>query len=211
MRILLAGATGLVGNLVLQLLLADACCGTLVAPTRRALTISHRKLDNPVLDFDDLRTAAAAWQVDAAICALGTTIKLAGSQEGFRRVDHDYPLWLAQALREGGTGAFVLNSSTGADPASRVFYLRVKGELERDLRALGFDALTLVRPGFIGGERAVPRPAERVTLAALRVLGPVLPRRWRVNPAPVIARAMTEAAFQHRPGVHVIESAELAG
>lgn len=211
MRILLAGATGLVGQHVLQLLLADARCGTLIAPTRRPLTIAQRKLENPVLDFERLPEAAAAWQVDAAICALGTTIALAGSQEAFRRVDHDYPLWLAQALRARGTPAFVLNSSTGADPDSRVFYLRVKGELERDLRALGFDALTLVRPGFIGGERPVPRRGERATLAALRVFGPVLPRRWRINPAPVIARAMTEAAFQHHPGVHVIDSAQLVG
>lgn len=210
MRILLAGATGLVGSLALQRLLDDDRCTTLVAPSRRPLARRHSKLDNPVLDFEQLRTDARGWQVDAAICALGTTIKQAGSQAAFHRVDHDYPLWLAQALRANGTGCFVLNSSLGADPDSRVFYSRVKGELERDLRALHFDSLTLVRPGLIGGERAEPRAGERIASTVLGLLGPVLPRGWRISPAAKIAEAMIEAAFLAPPGVHVIDSAQLA-
>lgn len=212
MRILLAGATGLVGSHALPLLLDDPRCTHLIAPTRRPLGLQHPKLDNPVLDFDGLGAAARAWQVDAVVCALGTTLKLAGSREAFRRVDHDYPLALAEALHAEGTEVFVLNSAVGADPDSRFFYSRVKGEIERDLRALGFDSLTFVRPGLIGGERGgAPRTAELASLAVLGVLGPLLPRAWRINPASVIARAMTDAALQPRPGVQVIGSAQLTG
>ncbi len=210
MRILLAGATGLVGSHALPMLLDDSRCSVVIAPTRRPLGVQHAKLDNPVLDFDGLGEAARHWQVDAAICALGTTMKLAGSREAFRRVDHDYPLALAQSLREEGTDIFVLNSAMGADVASRIFYSRVKGELERDLRALRFDSLVLVRPGLIGGERGgPPRAGERISMAVLGVLGPVLPRAWRINPATVIARARVEAALQPSPGECVIDSTQL--
>ena len=211
MRIVLIGATGLVGAHTLSLLLDDLRCTALIAPTRRPLERRHPKLDNPVLAFDGLGQAALAWQVDAAICALGTTIAIAGSREIFRRVDHDYPLALAEALRAQGTATFVLNSAMGADVDSRFFYSRVKGELERDLRALRFDSLVLVRPGLIGGERAAPRAGERVAAAVLGTLDPVLPRAWRINPAPVIARAMVAAALAPTPGEQVIGSAQLLG
>ncbi|HEY9253112.1 MAG TPA: NAD(P)H-binding protein [Stenotrophomonas sp.] len=211
MRILLAGATGLVGSHALSLLLDDSRCTALIAPTRRPLGRHHPKLDNPVLDFDDVEEAAKAWPVAAAICALGTTIAIAGSREVFRRVDHDYPLALATALRTQGTRVFVLNSAMGADVRSWFFYSRVKGELERDLRALRFDSLVLVRPGLIGGERVAPRKGERFASALLGTLAPVLPRAWRINPAPVIARAMVERALQPVPGERVISSAELIG
>lgn len=210
MRILLAGATGLVGRLTLQRLLDDDRCTSLLAPTRRALDTSHAKLDNPVLDFAQLREHAAQWHADAAICALGTTIKQAGSRDVFHRVDHDYPLWLAQALQANGTACFVLNSAMGADPDSRVFYSRVKGELERDLRDLRFPSLTLVRPGFIGGDRSEPRAGERIASVVLGALAPVLPRGWRISPAENIAAAMIEAAILAPPGVHVIDAAQLA-
>jgi len=211
MRILLAGATGLVGQITLQRLLDDDRCTSLLAPTRRPLDLAHPKLDNPVLDFAQLRDRASQWRADAAICALGTTIKLAGSREVFHRVDHDYPLWLAQALQANGTACFVLNSAMGADPDSRVFYSRVKGELERDLRALRFPSLTLVRPGLIGGDRAEPRPGERIASVVLGALGPVLPRGWRISPAGNVAAAMIDAALLAPPGVHVVDAAQLAG
>jgi uncharacterized protein YbjT (DUF2867 family) len=211
MRILLAGATGLVGSLALPMLLDDPRCSAVIAPTRRPLAVQHAKLDNPVLDFDGLGEAARHWQVDAAICALGTTMKQAGSREAFRRVDHDYPLALAQSLREEGTDVFVLNSAMGADVASRFFYSRVKGELERDLRALRFESLVFVRPGLIGGERAgPPRIGERVATVVLGTLEPVLPRAWRINPALEIAWAMVDAALAPQPGERVIDSAQLA-
>lgn len=209
MQVLLAGATGLVGVQVLQRLLADPRCRGVIAPTRRALARIDPKLLNPVLDFAELARVAKDWQVDAAICALGSTMKQAGSREAFQQIDHGYPLAIAQAVRANGCEVFALNSAAGANPRSPVFYSRVKGELEQDLRALGFASLCLVRPGLIGGERAERRAGEHLASVVLGTLAPVLPRAWRINPATRIADALVEAALNPQPGVRVVGAAEL--
>lgn len=209
MKLLLVGSTGLVGRHVLDLALADPRVDAVIAPARRELP-RHPKLLAPVVDFDQLPEDAGWWQADAVICALGTTMRLAGGPEAFRRVDHDYPLAVADLARRAGAATYVLNSAIGADPSSRFFYNRVKGELERDLAARGFASLAFVRPGLIGGHREEFRPGERVLTAALKVVGPMLPRRWRLNPAPVIARALLEAAIDPKPGVHVVSAEQLA-
>lgn len=209
MRVMLAGATGLVGGQVLRQLLDDARCDAVVAPTRRPLGLSDPALLSPVVDFDQLPLDADWWAVDAVICALGSTIKQAGSREVFARIDHDYPLQVAAQARARGAHAFVLNSAMGADPGSRIFYNQVKGCLEQDLRGLGYPSLTLVRPGLIGGERPERRTGEHLASLVLGALGPVLPRAWRINPVGRIAAAMVEAALEPSAGVHIIGSAEL--
>jgi uncharacterized protein YbjT (DUF2867 family) len=205
MKLLVVGATGLVGRHVLDFALADARISTVVALARRALPL-RPKLQALEVDFDHLPGDAPWWQVDAVICALGTTMRVAGTREAFKRVDYEYPLAVARLARQHGTPAFVLNSSVGADPASRIFYTQVKGEVERDLTRLNFPSLTIARPGFIGGRRDEFRLSERVMLGALSVFGFMLPLRWRVNPAPTIARAMIDAAVRAEPGVHIIQS-----
>ncbi|MEN4951597.1 NAD(P)H-binding protein [Stenotrophomonas sp. TWI819] len=209
MKVMLVGATGLVGSHVLRQLLEDPRCDAVVAPTRRPVGITDPALVNPVVDFAQLRAEADWWAVDAVICALGTTIKQAGSKEAFARVDHDAPLAVARLARAQGAHAFALNSAMGADPGSRIFYNQVKGRLEQDLRELGYPSLTLVRPGLIGGERAERRTGEHLASLVLGALGPVLPRAWRINPAELIAAALVEAALAPRPGVNVVRSAEL--
>ncbi len=209
MKVMLVGATGLVGTQVLQLLLDDPRCQTVVAPTRRSLALAHAHLLNPVVDFAQLPEAADWWAVDAVICALGTTLKQAGSREAFAEVDHQYPLQVARLARSHGASTFVLNSAKGADPQSRFFYNRVKGALEQDLRGLGYPSLTLVRPGLIGGERAEHRRGEKLASAVLRALRPVLPRSWRINPAENIAATMVEAAINPKAGVRSVEADQL--
>jgi uncharacterized protein YbjT (DUF2867 family) len=108
----------------------------IVALTRRQLP-PHPQLENPLVDFEHLPADAPWWSVDGVICTLGTTIRKAGPQEAFRRVDHDYPLSVARLARQHGAQAYVLNSATGADPRSRFFYNRVKGEVEEALRGVG--------------------------------------------------------------------------
>ncbi len=208
--ILLLGATGLVGREVLRQALADPRVTRIVAPTRRALAERHPKLENPIVDFDALPAEASWWGCDGAICALGTTMKRAGSREAFRKVDQDYVLAGATLAKRHGVKAFALVSALGANPNARIFYPRVKGEVEQAVAALGFASLTILRPTFIGGERAERRVAERAFLTVLGALNPILPRSMKLNPAPVIARRLIEAAIGARPGRHLVSSGELA-
>lgn len=208
MKLLLVGATGLVGSHVLRVALMDGRVDRLIAPVRRALP-EQPKLFAPVVDFDSLPEDPAWWQADALICALGTTMRTAGSKQAFRRVDHGYPLAVAKLARQHGTRTFVLNSALGANPISHIFYNRVKGEVEQELTGMGFRSLTFARPGLIGGVRDEFRPAERIAAEALRLIGPALPRAWRINPAERIAAAMIEAAIAGRPGTHIISSGDL--
>ncbi|MEK7988736.1 NAD-dependent epimerase/dehydratase family protein, partial [Burkholderia contaminans] len=189
MKLLLVGATGLVGRHVLEVALADARVDQVIVLARRPLS-PHPKMRALEVDFDHLPDTADWWHADAVICTLGTTMRAAGSQAAFRRVDHDYPLAVARLAHRYGTPAYVLNSALGADPASRIFYNRVKGEVEQALAGVGFASLTYVRPGLIGGSRDEFRFGERLLVSVLNVARPVLPAKWRVNPASRIARAM---------------------
>ncbi|KPF76906.1 NAD-dependent dehydratase [Blastomonas sp. AAP25] len=207
--LLIAGATGLVGRIVLAKALDDPRIGQVISPTRSALPTSPR-LTNPIVDYDALPQDADWWRCDAVICALGTTRAKAGSDAAFFRVDHDYPLAVAQAARAQGAQAFALVSAIGADAGSRLLYNRTKGEVEASIAALDFPSYTIVRPGLIGGDRDEFRPAERVSEAILRVFGPVLPRGWRISPAENIASALIEAAVAAPPGRHVISADRLA-
>jgi uncharacterized protein YbjT (DUF2867 family) len=204
-KLLLLGATGLVGRHVLAQALAHPEVEAVVAPVRRPLP-AQAKLTAPVVDFDALPEDATWWRADAVICALGTTMRIAGSEAAFRRVDHDYPMAAARLAHAQDTPTYVLNSSVGADRKSRMFYTRVKGEVEHDLAQLGFRSLTFVRPGFIEGDREEFRAGERITLAALRVFDGVLPARWRRNPADRIAAQLLESALAAPTGVHVVTS-----
>lgn len=208
MKLLVVGSTGLVGRHALTLALAHPQIETVVAPVRRPLP-AHPRLLSPVVDFDALPADAPWWHVDAVVCALGTTMRIAGSEAAFRRVDHDYPLAVARLARAHGATTYALNSALGADTGSRVFYSRVKGEVEHDLAAMGFDSLTFVRPGLIGGDREEFRAGERAAMVVLRALHPVLPKRWRINPAERIAQALIDAAVHARPGTHVVSSEAL--
>ncbi|RYE73336.1 MAG: NAD-dependent dehydratase [Oxalobacteraceae bacterium] len=207
---MLVGASGLVGSALLARALEDSRVTVVVAPTRRALT-PHPKLLNPVVDFDNLPVDADWWQVDAAACALGTTIRQAGSRAAFTTVDHDYPLAVAKAVHRNGTRTFALTSASGANAGSPIFYSRTKGELERDLRSLGFDSLTLLRPGLLGGERAERRPLEQAGLRMVGALERLLPARYRVVPAEQVAHALLRAALAASPGVQVVESEAIPG
>lgn len=208
-KLLLAGATGLVGGEALKRLLADARVAQVVAPTRRPLA-PHPKLLNPIADSAALPLDADWWAVDGAISALGTTRAQAGSAAAFRAIDHDYALAIATAARAGGATRFALTSSAGADAQSRLLYLRTKGELEEAVERLGFPSLTIVRPGFLGGDRAERRPMERIIGALLRLAAPLLPARARISPAPTVAALLVEAAIAGKPGSHFVSPAQIA-
>ncbi len=182
MKILLLGATGLVGKNVLAQALAHPAVTSVVAPTRQPLA-PHPKLINPVSDrLESLLPVTP--EVDAVICALGTTIGKAGSKEAFREVDYALPLAFARSAHEQGAETFVLVSASGASVSSSFFYPRVKGEIERDIALVGFKSLTIVRPSLIGGERDEPRFLEGIALRLFNLFAPVLPKKFHINPAP---------------------------
>jgi uncharacterized protein YbjT (DUF2867 family) len=207
-RILLAGATGLVGSHALKLLLADERVTQVVAPTRRPLE-PHAKLLNPIADSVNLPLDADWWAVDGALCALGTTRAQAGSAAAFRAIDYDYALAIATQVHRGGATRFALTSSLGANAHSRLLYPRTKGELEEAVRRLDFESLTIARPGFLGGHRDEIRPMERIMGAILRIAAPVLPAGARISPASRVAALLVEAAIGAAPGVHIITSADI--
>ena len=207
------GSTGLVGQQILGQALARADVAQVVAPTRRPLgaawaqALAQGRLLNPVVDFQSLPGQASWWRADAVLCALGTTLKLAGSPAAFRAVDHDHVLAAARCARHAGTPCFVLNSSVGADAGASSFYLRVKGETETDLALLGFDSLTHVRPSLLdGGPRPDKRLGEEIGLVAARWLAPLIPARYRAVRTADVARAMLDAALHPTPGVQIVAS-----
>lgn len=208
MHLLLLGATGLVGSHVLNLALADPRVSTVTAPTRRPLQ-KRPSLSAPIVDFDDLPEDPSIWSADAVICALGTTLKTAGSRDRFYKVDHDYPLEIARLAKAHGARTFVLNSAKGGDVKSLFFYSRVKGETERDILQLGFDRTVLVRPGLIDGPRQEPRPMEQWVGRVLSMLKPILPSSLKANPPEAIARVMLNAAVSAAPGVTIVPSQDL--
>ena len=208
-RLLLLGATGAVGSEVLRMALAHPQVKQVVAPTRRALP-SHPKLTNPVTTFTDAEQVLGDMPLDAVVCALGTTIRQAGSKAAFATVDRDLPIALGRAAKRLGAGSMALNSSLGAS-ATGNFYLATKHQAEEGLRQLGFASYTVVRPSLIDAQRTESRPGERAGLWVSGLLGPLVPKRYRPVPASAIAHALLEAALQAVPGEHIIESDALHG
>lgn len=205
-KVLLAGASGLVGGRILQALLADRTVAKVHALGRRALPVSHPKLQVHVVDFGNLPVLPPA---DEVYLALGTTIKVAGSQEAFRAVDLSANLATARAAYAAGARRAGLVSAVGANSQSSVFYNRVKGELEDALKALGLTALVIAQPSLLldyrEGLQQPPRIGERIAIPIAKLLAPLLPGAYR----PVRAEAVAQALVKTVPtaeGVVVLPS-----
>jgi uncharacterized protein YbjT (DUF2867 family) len=200
-----AGASGLVGGELLRLLVGDGAFDRVVSVGRRTVGIEAKKVTEVKVDFADAATFGSLDGADVAFSCLGTTIKKAGSKEAFRAVDHDAVLAFARAARSRGAKVLVHVSSLGADRKSRTFYASVKGEVEEDLAALGYESVYALRPSILDGDRAESRPLERVGLAFARALGPVL-GKYRPTEASAVARVMVAKAKAKEPGAHVIDA-----
>ena len=207
---LLLGATGLVGGHALRLLARDGRWGHVVTLGRRPMALASHRHEDHVVDFDRLADHADLFACDDLFCCLGTTMKRAGSKDAFRRVDLEIPAEAARLAREGGAAQGLLVSALGADPGSRIFYTRTKGEAEEAFRDVGFEAVQIVRPSLLTGDR-VPRPGgevrrgERAAEAVLEALRPALVgplRRLRPTPAVDVARALVALAAAAPPGDH---------
>jgi uncharacterized protein YbjT (DUF2867 family) len=208
----LLGASGLVGGFCLQTLLADSNYARIMLLGRRPLPMaSNPRLAQKTISFENLSAEDFAG-VDDIFCALGTTIRKAGSQEAFRQVDLEYPLDAARLSRQAGARQFLLVSSVGADPGSKNFYLRTKGELEQEIARLGFDALHIFRPSLLLGKRAEFRLGERVVQMVAPVLNAAMIaglRRYRAIAAASVGRAMVAAAKTGSNGTQIHEYDEI--
>jgi uncharacterized protein YbjT (DUF2867 family) len=204
---LLVGATGLVGSHCLELLGSDPGYERVIALVRRKIAgPTSPKVEQHLIDFDHLDQLPASVRAEDVFCALGTTIKQAGSEAAFRKVDLDYPVRIAQVMLDRGAQQFIVVSSLGANPKARVMYSRVKGEMEAAVSALAYRSITIVRPSLLLGERKEFRLGEEL---AKRV-GFLMTASYKPVHARKVAAAMIAAAKRRSPGTHIVDSAAIS-
>jgi len=206
----MAGATGLIGRELMQLLLAQIPAVNLHALVRRMPVAADTRVHWLPVDFAQLPALPPAQE---AWCCLGTTLKQAGSQAAFRAVDFDAVLAFGQAAHAAGAQRFAVVSALGANPRAAAFYNRVKGEMEAAVGALGFASVVVARPSLLAGDRAAlgqpPRAGERLALLLSAPMAALIPKSVRPIAARTVARGMIAALRQQRPGVRIVESGEL--
>ena len=210
---LLAGATGLVGGHCLTRLLAEPTYTRVITLGRRRLERADSKLEQRVVALDQLGTAGFEFpRATDVFCCLGTTMKQAGSEAAFRQVDFTFVVSLAGLALGSGAQQFLLVSSLGASPTSRIFYSRVKGETEAAITALPFAGRQIFRPSILVGERAERRAGESLGSAMMRgaafaMVGPL--RKYRPIAAATVAEAMVRVALRAPRGINIYESDEI--
>jgi uncharacterized protein YbjT (DUF2867 family) len=206
---LLAGSTGLIGKQLLGLLLEDSRYTVVKAISRKPLAIQHSKLQNIVTDFISLTEHHDELKADDVFCCLGTTIRQAGSQAAFRKVDYDYPLELARLTKNHGATQYLIITALGADAKSGIFYNRVKGEVEQAIEAVGFDSYHIFRPSLLLGERTEKRAGEGAATVVYKALGFLIPLKYKAIDSAKVAKAMLHFAKQDSKGKFIHESKEL--
>lgn len=209
---LIVGATGLAGRHCLHYLLQDPEYSAVTVLNRRSLGQSHTKLQEHIIDFENLEGFRPFIQGNHIFCGLGTTIKQAGSQSDFRKVDYSYPLTLARIAQENQAHQFALISALGANENSRIFYNRTKGELEQSITQLKFPGTLIFRPSLLVGEHSESRTGEKLGEFFLKGLSPLLQgklRKYRAIQARTLAVAMVEMAKVELKGIHIFESDQI--
>lgn len=205
-KAIILGATGMVGNHVLQKLLAHEAYSKVIAFSRRPLSINHSKLDNPIIDFEKLADYAHLFRGDDIFLCLGTTMNKAGSKDAFKKVDFEYPLQVAQMAEANGVKQVLLCSAVDADSESLIFYNQVKGSLEDELKKMKFSTIQIFQPSLLLGERQEQRTAERISIKISHFLDPYIGKwlgKYRPVEAEKVASAMVENAQNDEVGVVV--------
>jgi uncharacterized protein YbjT (DUF2867 family) len=210
---IVAGATGLVGHALLEALLADGAVGAVHVLVRAERPDWRKRRGLTQLVVDYRAGLAALPAADDAYCCLGTTIKVAGSQQAFRAVDFDAALAFARAAHVAGATRLGLVSALGADAKSGVFYNRVKGDIEQAVAALGFECVVIARPSLLLGDRTAlgqpTRPGERIAATLTAPLGWLMPRSVRPIEAATVARALMRSVQRGEPGLFALSSGTL--
>ncbi|KPM47449.1 oxidoreductase [Jiulongibacter sediminis] len=207
MTALIVGASGLVGRQLLHLLLVDDFYQSVTSVGRKQLDINHPKLKQEIVDFNnpDLSKIYA----DHIFCTLGTTIKKAGSQENFKKVDYQYPFETAKAGLNNGSELFAIVTAMGSDPKSMFFYNRVKGEVELSLKELNYDHLGIFRPSMLLGDRQESRLGEQIGQWVMKAIGFLIPANFKAIEAKKVANAMLKYAKSPKKGLSEISSGQM--
>lgn len=206
-----AGATGMMGKTLVQLLLEDTAYQQVIVLVRRSTGISHPKLVERIVSFDRLESEVGAdlLKNTDVFCTLGTTMQQAGSREAFRRVDFEYPLSLGKLALQHHSASYIIVTAMWASEQSWMFYTRVKGELERELLSLGLPRLVILRPSLLTGDREDESFTDRATEVIFRMIDPVLIgplARMKAIDCKKVAQAMINKARDTKPAVEVLES-----
>jgi uncharacterized protein YbjT (DUF2867 family) len=211
-KALIAGATGLVGNELLHILLEAKEYESVTAIVRRPLSISHPKLKEVLIDYDQLDKYEKDLKADDVFCCLGTTIKKAKTKEAMKKIDADYPLALARVTQKGGAEHFLLISSMNANPHSNIWYSQMKGRLEEGLSTIPFETISILRPSLLLGKRNEFRLGERIAATLFQVVsflfvGPLL--KVKAIEGRQVAQSMFDIAQNKRTGVIIYPSDQL--
>lgn len=207
---LIAGASGLVGKVLLAQLLEDNTYTEVRILVRRQIDLVHPKLRQVIADFDNLAKGELAFHgVHKAFCTLGTTMAKAGSKEAFYKVDYTYILSFAEMAKKHGASHFILVSSMGADANSRIYYSKVKGEVENAVKALNFTALHILQPSILLGNRQESRLGERIGIGVAKLFAMLIPSNYKGIEAAQVALAMRVLAADGRTGTYITQSGAL--
>jgi uncharacterized protein YbjT (DUF2867 family) len=209
---LIVGASGLVGKSLLKIILNDQAYGKVKIAVRKKLPLEHQKLEQHIIDFDNIQSNSEIFETDDIFCCLGTTIKKAGSQENFIKVDYNYAFETAKNGVLNGASRFIIVSAIGADSDSSIFYKRVKGDIEDSVSKLGFHSVKILRPSILTGRRDEYRPGEKIGVIIIKALSSFLIgkyKKFRAIKALDVARAMLVIAKDDSEGVRIYESDEL--
>lgn len=209
---LIIGATGLVGKSLVKQILDDYSYGKVKVAVRKKLPLEHHKLEQHIIDFDNIQSISEIFEADDIFCCIGTTIKKAGSQEAFIKVDYSYAFEAAKNGVLNGANQFLLISAIGADSDSSIFYKRVKGDIEDSVSKLGYNAVKILRPSLLVGQREENRLGEKIGIIVMKILSVFLAgkyKKFRAIKAESVAKAMLAIAKNDTEGVSVYESDEI--
>ena len=209
---IIAGSTGLVGGELLKQLLDDPEYGEVHLLLRRPSHPDHPKIRAHVVEFGELDRFDPGARIDHVFCTLGTTIKKAGTRENFRRVDLDYVVDLGRLARSWKADKFLVVTALGANPRSSIFYNKVKGEAEEQLKSLGLPSLVIFRPSLLMGDREEHRAGEKTAIAVYKVINPLFIgklKKYKGVQAGQVAKAMVQAAHHVNDKLKIYESDEI--
>ena len=206
---LVAGASGLVGSSLVRMLQESPQYDKVHILVRSEIDLVHPKLVQHLVDFEKLVDCDLDFKVIDAFVTLGTTIAKAGSKNAFYKVDHDFVVAFAKkAYSLGASGLFVV-SSMGANPSSSIFYNKVKGEMEENIKGIGFPRIGIFRPSLLLGPRSEKRAGERFAGWMMQALDFIIPAKYKSIHVDKVAKRMVELALNETKGITILESDKL--